>query len=37
MGMGLELCLLLAKAGCSVAMCDINEAALRKAVASCTA
>lgn len=37
MGMGLELCLLLAKAGCSVALCDINEAALRKAVASCTA
>jgi NAD(P)-dependent dehydrogenase (short-subunit alcohol dehydrogenase family) len=35
MGMGLELTLLLVKAGCSVAMADIQEAALQEAQAVC--
>ena len=37
MGMGLELSLLLAKAGCSVAMCDVNEPALDAARSQCDA
>lgn len=37
MGMGLEIALLLAKGGCSLALCDINEAELLKTKEQCAA